>query len=147
MLSFTDPAVTVSEADTRCLAMGYPEWTGTEVQKAAAILRGQTYIAATYNARWAKDWPNSAAPEPAKFAIIEAALRELAAPGSLAPDYDPTAQVVAESSAVGPLSESVTYAKPTSAGAARKTFPAIDGLLAGLIGGGQGGNNFAIRRG
>lgn len=146
MLSFTDPAVTPAEADARCLAMGYADWTGTEAQRAAAILRGQTYIAATYNARWATDWPNDAAPEPVRFAIIEAARRELVAPGSLSPDFDPTTAVKGRSEEVGPLKESVTYATPDSAAKAAKTFPMIDGLLAGLIGG-MGGSNFRVRRG
>lgn len=146
MLSFTETAVTVEEADTRCNALGYADWTGAEPQKAAAILRGQTYIAATYNARWANEWPNEAAPEPVKFAIIEAARRELVTPGSLSPDFDPTNAVKSRSEAVGPLSESVTYATLDSAAKAAKTFPMIDGLLSGLLGG-MGGNNFRVRRG
>lgn len=67
------------------------------------------------------------------WATLEAAVRELKAPGSLSPDYVPGERVVSES--VGPLS--VTYAGATgserSADAVRPTVPAIDALLANLL--------------
>lgn len=146
MLSFTDPAVTVAEANTYAAAMGYGDWTGDDPAKEAALMRGQLYIAATYNGRWVSEWENDDAPEPVKLAIIEAARRELVEAGSLAPDFDPTAAVKSYSEAVGPITESMTYATPDRASRAAKTFPIIDGLLVGLLGG-MGGTNFRVKRG
>lgn len=83
MLSFTDPAVTVSEADAYALARAYAGWTGTDVVKAAALRRGQDFIAGQYNARWGVTFDNDDAPDEVKYAIIEAAVLEAATPGVL----------------------------------------------------------------
>lgn len=84
MLSYTTPAVTVSEASAYLAAAG-EAWAGTDEAKAAAIIRGQRYITGIGNGRWATEWNNNDAPESVKFAIIESARRELVAPGSLSP--------------------------------------------------------------
>lgn len=89
MLSFTDSAVTPAEADAYAEARAWSNWSGSETVKAAAIRRAQDFIAATYNSRWADEWPNDDAPDEVKFAIIEGARRELVAPGSLDPDVTP----------------------------------------------------------
>lgn len=146
MLSFISPVVTPADADAYCAARGYVDWTGDETAKAAAILRGQLFIAATYNARWAEVWESVYAPEAVRFAVIEAARRELAEIGTLAPDFDPTLAVKSRSEGVGPMSESVTYATPDSAARAAKTFPIIEALLAPHLAG-MGGNNFSVSRG
>jgi hypothetical protein len=80
MLSYTDPAVTVAEADAYATARAWANWTGNDTVKTAALRRGQDYIAGAYNGRWATEWDNDAAPEPVRFAIIEAARRELVTP-------------------------------------------------------------------
>lgn len=81
MLSLTTLALTVTEADERCTAMGYTDWTGADAVKASALLRGQVYVATTYNGRWASEWTE--APDAVKFAIVEAARAELTTLGTL----------------------------------------------------------------
>lgn len=132
MLSYTDPAVTVLEADAYLVAAGQP-WTGTNDAKAAAIVRGQRYIAGIGNGRWASEWDNDDAPEPVKFAIIEAAQRELASPGSLAPDFVASKVVKREKKQVGPLAKELEYAEATSAASVRPDIEIIDQLLAGQL--------------
>lgn len=131
MLSFTNPAVEVPEADAYAASRGWSNWTGNDATKEAALRRGQDYVAGLYNARWLTRWDNDDAPEPVKFAIVEAARRELTAPGSLLPDVTPGSvkKSVAVSGAV-----SVTYAVGNDvAGSMRPVLTVIDGLLAGLI--------------
>lgn len=141
MLSLTTPIVTPVEAFDYISARGYAGWVaGTEAQ-GAAILRGQAYIAVTYNGRWVTEWTD--APEAVKFAVIEAALREARQPGSLGADYVPAERVTAETKGAGPLKKSVTYSdRPASR---VKAVPVIEGLLRGLVRG--MGNNFAVVRG
>jgi hypothetical protein len=148
-LSFTDPAVTVDEANTYAQARNWLDWDDAEdADREAAILRAQTYIAATYNGKWRDEWDNADAPDNVKFAIIEAARRELARPGSLAPDYDPSGSIKRQRKEVGPLKTEVEYAIPADADGAAPRIPIIDYLLAGVIGpaGGAGGMNFAVTR-
>lgn len=136
MLSFTDPAITIAEADAYADVRAWTNWTGTDTVKEAALRRGQDYVAGLYNARWATVWDNDNAPEPVKFAIVEAARRELVEPGSLLPDVTPGSvkKSVAVSGAV-----SVTYAVgEDAAGSMRPVLSVIDGLLVGLIAGTTG---------
>lgn len=86
MLSLTVAAVTLTEANTYCAARAYANWSGDDLARTAALRRGQDFIAGEYNHRWLVTFDNAAAPEVVKFAIIEAARRELVAPGSLQPD-------------------------------------------------------------
>ncbi|WIY54149.1 hypothetical protein O9Z70_06405 [Devosia sp. YIM 151766] len=132
MLSYTDPAVTVQDSDAYLVAAGQT-WTGTDEAKAAAIIRGQRYVASIGNGRWAADWDNDQAPEPVRFAIIEAAQRELAAPGSLSPDYVASKVVRREKKQVGPLAKELEYAEATSAASVRPDIEIIDQLLAGQL--------------
>lgn len=124
MLSFTEMAVTSQEAEAYAESRGLT-WADDE----GALRRGQDYIAATYNARWKDEWANEEAPEGVKFAIIEAAIRELAAPGSLAPDVSISGTV--KRRRVGDVE--TEYAGREGAVDARPTFAAIDGLLSGLL--------------
>ena len=143
MLSFTDPAVTVDESDAYASARRWTDWGAASSQdKAAAILRAQTFVAATYNGRWSAQWQNDAAPENVKFAIVEAARRELQAPGSLAPDVNPDGVIKRQSKAVGPLKTDIEYADGKGA---RPSVPMVGYLLAGLIGGAGGGNFRVVR--
>lgn len=132
MLSYTDPAVSVLETDAYLVAAGQA-WTGTNEAKAAAIIRGQRYVAGIGNGRWATEWDNDAAPESVRFAIIEAAQRELAAPGSLSPDYVASKVVRREKKQVGPLAKELEYAEATSAASVRPDIEIIDQLLAGQL--------------
>lgn len=131
-LSYVDPAVTEPEADAYLAATG-EAWTGTSEAKAAAIMRGQRYVAGIGNGRWASEWDNDQAPEPVRFAIIEAARRELASPGSLSPDYVASKVVKREKKQVGPLAKEMEYAEATSAASVRPDIEIIDQLLAGML--------------
>ena len=86
MLSFETMAVTVAEADAYCTARGIADWTGDNAAKSAALRRGQDYIAGVYNTRWGTSFDDSTAPAVVKFAVIEAATREIKVPFSLTPD-------------------------------------------------------------
>lgn len=86
MLSFDTMAVTVAEADTYCTGRGLTAWAGDNATKSAALRRGQDYIAGAYNTRWAIGFDDATAPNVVKYAIVEAALRELTKPASLTPD-------------------------------------------------------------
>lgn len=97
MLTFTTLAVTVAEADAYCTSRGISDWTGDTATKTAALRRGQDYIAGKYNGRWTYEttdngvttyleWQDTAAPDAVKYAVIEAAVREITVPFSLTPD-------------------------------------------------------------
>jgi hypothetical protein len=86
MLSFDTLAVTIAEADTYCTARGIADWTGADALKSAALRRGQDYIAGAYNTRWTVGFDDATAPNAVKYAIIEAATREIKVPFSLTPD-------------------------------------------------------------
>ncbi len=76
--------------------------------------------------------PDDEIPTEVKEATYEAALRELASPGSLSPDFVAAQQVTREK--VGPIE--VAYAEPQGSGAMppnRPSVPVIDDILAGLI--------------
>ena len=82
MLSYTVLAVTEAEA-------GEYFQLSNEAQNwdEGALMRGQRYVASTYNGRWLAPFDNAAAPDAVKHAIFEAARREADVPGSLAADY------------------------------------------------------------
>lgn len=130
MLSFTDLAVELAEADDYATARAWANWTGTDEVKTAALRRGQDFIAGEYNDRWVDEWENDDAPENVKFAIIEAARRELVSPGSTAPDITPgTAKILTQVDTIGwtPAKANITAADMVT------TFKAIERLLTGLI--------------
>jgi hypothetical protein len=83
MLSYTVPATTAAEVTTYLSAAGVTGWPEAEVDQSAAVMRGQRYVAATYNARWTTDFTNDAAPDVVKHAIAEAALVEAKTAGAL----------------------------------------------------------------
>ena len=128
-LSLTTMAVTLSEANAYATARAKTVWTSASTGKDEALRRGQDYIAAKYQNMWLTDIDNSAAPDAVKFAIIEAAIRELAVPFSLTPDFVEAERV--KTAEAGPVS--VTYADTTNPGAMLPTISAIEYLLAGLI--------------
>lgn len=101
---------------------------GRDAAKTAALRRGQDYITGLYNSRWNFEFDDETAPQ-VMYAILEAARRELVAPGSLMPDIVGTERVLREK--VGDLE--VQYADAKEPEDARPRVPVIDGLLAGMI--------------
>lgn len=143
-LSLTTLAVTVGDADAYATSRGMADWTGDSTAKTAALRRGQDYIAGEYNARWIDDFENAAAPDAVKYAIFEAALREIKVPFSLTPDIVPGREKV--------LTEvkGIRWELLQKGGGAKSLKPvltSIDGLLAGLVTGltGRGGTSFVER--
>lgn len=121
----------------------------------AAIIRATTAIDATYRSRFsgeklngraqALEWPRKYATDATgssidsdevPFEIVEAtceaAVRELATPGGMMPDLERGGQIKALSAG----SVSIEYGSNASA---QTTFSLIDGILSGLIGGGNSG--------
>lgn len=145
MLSYTDPATTPAEVDAYATARAWSDWAGENAIKAAAIMRAQTYLAGLYNGRWATEWGNDDAPDEVKYAIAEAARRELVTPGSLSPDYVASRVVNRERKKVGPLEKELQYAEATSASSVRPQIAIIDQLLAGLVTEGFGGSVDLLR--
>lgn len=132
-LSLTVDSVTIEEADAYAASRGRTSWVAVASSppepKEAALRRATDYMAAAYNDRWLVEFDPDDAPEAVKYAICEAAIRELTSPGSLAPDYTPAERVTGET--VGPIS--VTYADAKAADAMQPVMSTIDGLLAGLV--------------
>ena len=129
-LSLTTMAVTLAEANAYATARAKTVWTGASTGKDEALRRGQDYIAGRYNAKWATTFDDTTAPDGVKFAIVEAAIRELASPGSMTPDVTlGTAKVLTgvDSLKWTPVKTDVT------ADDLRPTLTAIEGLLSGYI--------------
>lgn len=72
-------------------------------------------------------------PDEIERATYEAAIRELATPGSLTPDITNAERVTARSESVGSISESVTYAEGGGVEAQRPILTILDQILARLI--------------
>lgn len=133
----------------------------SEAERDSARLRASEFI----DGRWGsafpgyrvgardqlREWPRTSAvdaegwhippdqvPDEVERATYEAAIRELAQPGSLAPDITPSRRVASVSERVGPLSESITYAGGGGAEAERPIITAIDQILARLLRGQSG---------
>lgn len=123
MLSYTELAVTIAEADAYATSRAWTNWTGEPTAKNAALRRGQDYIAGLYNGRWNVEFDDETAPELVQFAIIEAARRELVAPGGLGKHGGLIKSVGAGSARV----EFVDHAKADTFG------DDIDRMLAGLV--------------
>lgn len=132
-LSLTVDSVTVEEADAYAASRGRTSWVSAPssppATKEAALRRATDWAVGEFNGRWLVEFDADDAPDAVKYAITEGAIRELASPGSLAPDYVPGERVTSEK--VGPLG--VTYADPKNADDMLPVMRAIDGLLQGLI--------------
>jgi hypothetical protein len=143
MLSFDTLALTVLEADAYCTARGIADWTGDDTVKGRALRRGQDYIAGEYNARWTVEFTDATAPEVVKYAITEAAVREMQVPFSLTPDIVPGREKVLTGV------KGITWEPIKAVGgiAGLKPFiTAIDGLLAGVARAGAAGGTMTIER-
>jgi len=127
MLSYTELAVTLAEADAYAALRAWADWaTGDDAARTAALHRSQDYIAATYNHLWAEEWDNDAAPDEVKYAIIEGARREKASAGSLQPDV--TVGKIKTRVKVDAID--ISYAQGIGAAAMRPDIPIIGNLLA-----------------
>lgn len=133
MLSFITLAVTVADADAYAASRAWTDWTGDETAKSAALRRGQDYIAGLYNGRWNVEFDDETAPEVVKYAIIEAARRELVKPGSLNPDFVAANAVKRKKVKAGPAETETEFAGAGTVEGSRPVIGAIDGLLAGLL--------------
>jgi rhamnose utilization protein RhaD (predicted bifunctional aldolase and dehydrogenase) len=130
MLSLTEMAVTINEADAYAQSRGHSNWLDAEASpddaREAALRRGQDAIAGMFNARWSIEFENDDAPERVKMAIVEAAIRELANPGSMTPDQARGGRI----KSVGAGSARVEY---MDSAPAETVFLAIENLLRGLV--------------
>lgn len=130
MLSFTELAVDIEGADEYAESRGHAAWLAAaaspDTARLAALRRGQDYIAGKYNQRWVEEWENDEAPEQVQYAIYEAAIRELATPGSLAPDLE-------RGGAVKSLKAGSVAIEYMDSAERRTTISAIDNLLRGLV--------------
>lgn len=146
---------TPSDALTYHEARGNTAWSAsTDALRLAALIRGSEDVDAAYGARYpgritdaaqgllwpragvmyrGSAFPDDQVPAPVIRAAYELALRELMAPGSVLPDYDPTGTIKREKKAVGPLQKEIEYAVPLTAVEARPVFALIDGILAELL--------------
>lgn len=142
MLSFTDPAVTADAATAYLQAGGATGWPDGTVERERAIMRGQRFIAARYNARWLTEWGNNDAPEQVQYAIAEAALLEAVTPGGLKVVSNPATDKVLVQAG------KLAWERAKGANGAFGWWPRvsiIEGLLAGLIGPDAGGTVWLAR--
>lgn len=126
-------------------------------ERAAALLRASAWLDGKYRPRFPgkktsgraqrREWPRTGAvdvegaeigdsevPQEIIDATYEAALRELAQPGSLAPDFKPSEGVKRIRKKVGDLEKETEYRDVgDTAEAAQPVFTLIDDLLSGLF--------------
>ncbi len=152
-LATAESYVAVAAANTYHTNNGNAGWTGSDTLKEQALRRATRYLDGYYRARWkgfkrvysqALEWPRydvydlsgyyvdpASIPAAVATATCEAALRELAVPGSLSPDVATGAQgVLSEAVAAGPVSSAKTYSSETNL---RPMLQAIDDLLSALV--------------
>lgn len=148
---------TVSGADTYFSDRGVDTWAGADELKEEALLRGSIYIDSTYRGRFpgwpteqrdqVREWPRADAydiygnsipstetPREVEQATYEAALRELVEPGSLNPDFDPSAQNKHEKVDVIEVEKMAPYG-PQSV---KPVVNIIAGIIAPVLTGGVG---------
>lgn len=140
MLSYTMAAVTPAEATAYLSAAGVTGWPTDATAQAQAIMRGQRYIAARFNSRWAEAWTDT--PEAVQHAICEAALIEAREVGKLSPVSTPSTDKVL----VGAGSLEWERVKgPSGADGYIPRVAAIEGLLSALVLPATGGVTFLAR--
>lgn len=146
---------TPADALTYHQARGNTAWAAsTDSLRLAALVRASGSLDTIYGGRYPGTvatavqellWPRAGViyrgdalgddviPIPIIRATYELALRELVAPNSVLPDFDPTGTVKRERKKLGPLEKEIEYATPANAAAARPVFAVIDGILAELL--------------
>jgi hypothetical protein len=154
-LSTAESYVSVADCSTYCTARGLTFATGTDANKEAALRRATAYIDGAYGARFigarrngrsqALQWPridaydssveeyvdHESVPVEVINATCEAAVRELAVPGALAPDLERGGQI--KSLKAGSVGIEYMGSAP-----ADTTFKVIDQALASLLATGSG---------
>lgn len=156
-LETADAFISEAFADTYHAALGNTAWAaGTTELKEQAIRRATVYISESFNWKGfpvryrdqALAWPRTyvddkygygvdsdIVPSEVQKATAEVALRELATPGTMLPDFDPSATVKMEK--VGPLA--VEYALTrTDAKSTTPVLSIVTELLGPLLRGGGG---------
>lgn len=135
-LANADALISVAYADAYHTARGNA-WAGSNAEKEQAIVRATDYVSTMVfsgtrlTSAQALPWPRAdiGIPDAIKRATAEYALRARA--GALETDGAAGAAIISESSKVGPLEETTTYAAPTlSSRSQRRAYPAADRLLA-----------------
>lgn len=162
--SDADSYASIAEADAYLALVG-GAWTGTNADKEMALRRATAWIDATYEGRWggwrkngrdqALSWPRygvydaegfvvafDAIPAEIRNATCQAAARELAKPGALAPDV--VSGTIARRKKVGPLE--VEYAGSGGAYEMVPTLTVVDGILARLLTNATGGGSVDLLR-
>jgi hypothetical protein len=151
--------ITVDQAIDYAAAHGlsFPDTTSDDDGE-AACRRATAWVDATYRSRFpgyrtnrreqALEWPRAYAydamcppnlipsdevPSEVIKATCEAAVRELASPGSLSPDYVPSQSVKQET--VGPIT--TVFGGTGTIADVRPLLPIIDGIMATLVGSGS----------
>jgi|SRR5215204_651600 len=154
-LSTAESYISVSDADTYHDVRGQEAWSdGTTTEKEAALRKATAYIDGRYGARFtgtkrlgreqALLWPRTGAedaegwvldydevPVEIERATAEAALRELADPGSLSPDVEISTSGSVIREKVGPLE--VEYSDPATVDRTRPVLQVLDDILAPLL--------------
>lgn len=146
---------TVADADTYHDDRGNSAWGESSVataEKEAALLRASEYVdyqfrpqfpgyktgLRTQTREWPRAWaydeennsiPSDEVPIEVERATYEAALRELASPGSLLPDFEPQGQVKRERVDV----LEVEYVAPIGAEAAKPVIHIVRGILQPIL--------------
>jgi hypothetical protein len=134
MLSYTVAAVTPADALAYVTARALTGWPGSEPAQVAALRRGQDHVAREYNGQWLEEFTDATAPELVKFAVVEAALVEARAPGSLSP----TVKASEAKMLTGVGSITWTPIKgPAGVDALRPRLLHVEAMLAGLVSGGS----------
>jgi len=149
-----DSYATLAQALAYHAVRGNTAWAAsTDALREAAMIRATIWVDNTYRPRWAGyrvngrtqalDWPRNDVTDCDGFAVdyltiptevasatSEAALRELAVPGALSPDYVSSETV--KTASAGPVS--VTFADTSGAGSVTPILTIVDGILARLLG-------------
>lgn len=150
-LSTAESYLSVSDADSYHTNFGNVVWTGATALKEAALRRATQYLDGYYRYQYrgvrtkqaqTLEWPrydvvdasgywvpSNALPNALKQATAEAALRELASPGSLQPDLARGGAIASEEVTAGPVSTKTSYRGDA---AARTIYSKLDELLSGL---------------
>lgn len=157
-LANADALISVAYADTYHARIGNAAWAGADEVKEPAIVRATSFLSNAYVwqglRRRGRDqalaWPRTqvfdqegysvafdAIPTEVQQAVAEIALRELAAPGAMTPDYTPSERVKREQ--FGPVAFDYDLSR-TDAESVRPVLLVVRDLIGPLLGPGRGSN-------
>lgn len=151
-LANADALASLAEVDAYHQARGNSAWMdGATSEREQAIVRATQFISTAFSFKGeranqrdqAQAWPRSgvedaegysvpsdAVPVEVRRAVAEVALRELASPGAMTPDYTPHDRISAES--VGPISVTYDLSRIDPQGA-RPVLLVVGDILRGLL--------------